>query len=197
MRFTRVMRPEPATTMASPEWRAAAGDRAGVAAEVEVGPVDPLHRQTERRCGAMVLDVDALEVGNSAGPSCQGVRGLADETLSPKRADIGMAATERKSSGSAKTLKASTMSSKRASLKSTRSILLTASTTWRMPSSETISECRRVCGNSPLRASTSRMARSALEAPVAMLRVYCSCPGVSATMNERFRWRNSDRRRRW
>ena len=25
----------------------------------------------------------------------------------------------------------------------------------------------------------------AVEAPVAMLRVYCSCPGVSATMNER------------
>ena len=29
-------------------------------------------------------------------------------------------------------------------------------------------------------------AKSAKEAPTAMFRVYCSCPGVSATMNERF-----------
>ena len=31
----------------------------------------------------------------------------------------------------------------------------------------------RVCSNSPLRASTSSTASSALDAPVAMLRVYC------------------------
>ena len=66
--------------------------------------------------------------------------------------------------------------------KPTRSSLLTASTTWRMPSSEQISEWRRVCTTTPLRASTSSSARSAVEAPVAMLRVYCSWPGVSATM---------------
>jgi hypothetical protein len=29
-------------------------------------------------------------------------------------------------------------------------------------------------------------ATSARDAPVAMLRVYCSCPGVSATMDLRF-----------
>ena len=46
---------------------------------------------------------------------------------------------------------------------------------------------RRVCVSRPLRASTSMTARSAFEAPVAMLRVYCSWPGVSATMNERRR----------
>ncbi len=40
--------------------------------------------------------------------------------------------------------------------------------------------------STPWRASTSTMARSAVEAPVAMLRVYCSWPGVSATMNLRF-----------
>ena len=34
-------------------------------------------------------------------------------------------------------------------------------------------------------ASISMMARSAVEAPVAMLRVYCSWPGVSAMMNLR------------
>ena len=34
-------------------------------------------------------------------------------------------------------------------------------------------------------ASISTTATSAVEAPVAMLRVYCSCPGVSAMMNFR------------
>ena len=37
----------------------------------------------------------------------------------------------------------------------------------------------------PCVASTSTMARSALDAPVAMLRVYCSWPGVSARMKRR------------
>ena len=37
----------------------------------------------------------------------------------------------------------------------------------------------------PLRASTRITARSAVEAPVTMLRVYWMCPGVSAMMNVR------------
>ena len=44
---------------------------------------------------------------------------------------------------------------------------------------------RRVWLQHALRASTRTTARSAVEAPVAMLRVYCSWPGVSATMNLR------------
>ena len=35
------------------------------------------------------------------------------------------------------------------------------------------------------RASTSTTARSAVDAPVAMLRVYCAWPGLSPMMNER------------
>ena len=35
-------------------------------------------------------------------------------------------------------------------------------------------------------ASTSSNARSAVEAPVTMLRVYCACPGQSARMKRRF-----------
>ncbi len=66
-----------------------------------------------------------------------------------------------------------------------RSILLIASTTLRMPISETRKLCRRVCVSTPRRASTSTTATSAVEAPVTMLRVYCSWPGVSATMNLR------------
>ena len=42
--------------------------------------------------------------------------------------------------------------------------------------------CRRVWGRMPLRASMSTMARSTVEAPVTMLRVYCSWPGASARM---------------
>ena len=43
-----------------------------------------------------------------------------------------------------------------------------------------------VCSTMPLRASTRMMARSAVEAPVTMLRVYWMWPGVSAMMNLRF-----------
>ena len=42
---------------------------------------------------------------------------------------------------------------------------------------------RRVCVSTPFRASIRMTARSAVDAPVTMLRVYCSWPGVSATMN--------------
>src|SRR6202020_1220747 len=41
---------------------AAAGNRSGEAAEVEMGPVDPLHRQTEGRAAAVLLDLDGFEL---------------------------------------------------------------------------------------------------------------------------------------
>ena len=63
--------------------------------------------------------------------------------------------------------------------------MFTATTTWRMPSSEQMKLWRLVWVSTPLRASIRMIARSQLDAPVAMLRVYCSWPGVSATMNER------------
>jgi hypothetical protein len=65
------------------------------------------------------------------------------------------------------------------------SILLMATITCLIPSSETIKLCRFVCTKTPWRASIRMMARSAVDAPVAMFRVYCSCPGVSAMMNFR------------
>src|SRR5208337_5670653 len=40
----------------------AARERAGHAAEVEVRTIDPLHRKSERRGTAVVLDLDALEI---------------------------------------------------------------------------------------------------------------------------------------
>ncbi len=54
-----------------------------------------------------------------------------------------------------------------------------------MPSSEAMKAWRRVCGSTPFEASSRMTASSQPEAPVAMLRVYCSWPGVSAMMNLR------------
>ena len=53
----------------------------------------------------------------------------------------------------------------------TRSILFTHATRCRMPSSAARYACRRDCSSRPLRASTSTSARSAVDAPVTMLRV--------------------------
>src|SRR6185312_10575629 len=119
------------------------------------------------------------------GPSYQGVRLLERATLSPSRAEIGTVSSERRLQGVANVSKARSISRKRRCEKSTRSILLTASTTSRMPSRWTIAAWRRVCSTSPLRASTSSTARSTLDAPVAMLRVNCWWPGVSATTKAR------------
>ncbi|MOA53186.1 hypothetical protein D3C78_1766100 [compost metagenome] len=84
---------------------------------------------------------------------------------------------------------ASRMRSNTARSQSTRSILFTATTMWRMPSSRAIVLCRLVCGSSlPSAARVASMsitATSAVDAPVTMLRVYCSWPGASAMMNLR------------
>ena len=45
--------------------------------------------------------------------------------------------------------------------------------------------CRRVCSLMPAMASTTTRARSAFEAPVAMLAVYWTWPGQSAMTNLR------------
>ena len=105
--------------------------------------------------------------------------------LSPSSALTGMKYKSGIWSCEAKLVKSAQIRSKTSSLKSTRSILLTATTTWWMPSSDAMNAWRRDCGRTPLRASISTMARFAVEAPVAMLRVYCSWPGVSAMMNFR------------
>ena len=54
-----------------------------------------------------------------------------------------------------------------------------------MPSSDARNAWRRDCSRTPLRASMRIRARSAVDAPVTMLRVYWMCPGVSAMMNFR------------
>jgi hypothetical protein len=46
----------------------AAGHRAGKAAEVGVGPVDPLHGHAERLGAAVFLDIHAFEIGEQMRP---------------------------------------------------------------------------------------------------------------------------------
>ena len=185
IRATELGRPDAATTMRSPT---ATRPEATVPVKPRKSPFGRLTHCTGKRSGAPSASrpvSTASRWASRAGPPYQGVRALRLATLSPSRADIGIATTEWKASGAAKLAKAASISRKRASEKSTRSILFTASTTWRMPSRETMAAWRRVCSSRPLRASTSSTASSALEAPVAMLRVYWRWPGVSATTKAR------------
>ena len=55
--------------------------------------------------------------------------------------------------------------------------MLTHSTRCFTCSSDAITAWRRDCSSTPLRASMSTSARSAVDAPVTMLRVYCTWPG--------------------
>ena len=121
----------------------------------------------------------------SDGPSYQSMFSERLTTLSPWSAEIGMISRSGIDSLVAKEVNSWWILSKTFSSKSTRSILLTASTRCGTRSSERITAWRRDCSVRPCRASTSTRPRSAVEAPVTMLRVYCTWPGVSAMMNLR------------
>src|SRR6185437_13816447 len=182
---TRVIRPEPATTSGSPTLTF---PDTTVPEKPRNAASGRFTHCTGKRSGAVSsapLTSIVSRWASSEGPSYQCVRLLERATLSPSRAEIGTASSERRLQGLANASKAPSISRKRRCEKSTRSILLTASTTSRMPSRWTIAAWRRVCSTSPLRASTSSTARSTLEAPVAMLRVNCRWPGVSATTKAR------------
>ena len=101
------------------------------------------------------------------------------------RAQIGIGTINWKPSGRAAAMNSSAIRCQIVREKPTESILLIARTACRMPSAATMKACRLVCGSTPPRASIRMMARSAVDAPVAMLRVYCSWPGVSAMMKLR------------
>ena len=45
-----------------------------------------------------------------------------------------------------------------------------------MPNNEAVTAWRRDCSTTPLRASIMMSTASAVDAPVTMLRVYCTCP---------------------
>ena len=120
-------------------------------------------------------------------PSHQAIRSDGSTTLSPWSAAIGIAISSRTPSWSDSSRSSASISRKRSSSKSTRSILLTAKTMCGMPSVAEMNVCRRVCSITPLRASRRTTATSAVEAPVTMLRVYWTWPGASASWKRRVR----------
>ena len=182
MRLTRAERPEGKRRDAVAHADAARRDLSGVSAELTVGRSTSC---TGKRKGSDVRSRVTSTVSRKSSrlwPVNQGVRSLLTMTLSPCSALRGMAwhrASPRICSNS------SLIPSNTSRLKSTRSILLTARTKSLMPSRRAMRACRRDWTRTPCCASTSRIATSAVEAPVAMLRVYCSWPGVSARMNLR------------
>ena len=105
--------------------------------------------------------------------------------LSPSRAQTGKNDRSAISRRVAKARNSSRMASYTPWSQSTRSILFTHTATWGTRNRVARNACRRDCSNSPFRASTSTNATSAVEAPVTMLRVYCTAPGESARMNLR------------
>ncbi len=122
---------------------------------------------------------------SSVGPSYHGIDDEGSTTLSPARADTGIAVTSAMSRAAASSANSALMASKRAPSWPTRSILLTATTTWGTRSSDINTVCRRVCSTTPWRASTSTIATSAVDAPVMALRVYWAWPGQSAMTKSR------------
>src|SRR5579884_2399262 len=119
---------------------------------------------------------------SSSGPSYQGMLVEGSTTLSPCSAEIGI--THR--SGSPSSVSSAAISWNRSCDQSTRSILLTATTACGTRRIERMYVCRRVCSTTPWRASTSTIPRSAVDAPVTMLRVYWTWPGASASWKRRF-----------
>jgi len=180
--FTRVGTPEGSTRTASPGRTLPSAIRPQKPRKSGLGRLTHgTGRRKECRFGASATST-ASRSSIRLGPAYHGVRGLRCSTLSPSRADSGIGCTLANPSPAANARYSVTMASNTAASNPTASILLTASTTCRMPIIATMRLWRRVCVSTPLRASIRMIARSAVDAPVAMLRVYCSCPGVSATM---------------
>ena len=89
--LTWELRPEVATTTGSPTLIWPGDDRAGIAAEIEIGPVDPLHRKAERLClASRSRHRRSPAACSSVGPRYHGVLGDGSVTLSPNRAEIGI-----------------------------------------------------------------------------------------------------------
>ena len=167
----------------------AAGDRARVAAVVVVLVAHRadhvLHGEAAVDQVAVGRDVDLFEQVQERGALVpRHVRGPGDDVVAVERRDRH----EREVAGlerAAKSWNSDLIDSNTSWLKSTRSILLTQSTMCGTRSIVVRMAWRRLCSWMPLRASTRMSARSAVDAPVTMLRVYCTCPGVSAMMNFR------------
>ena len=176
-----------ASTIRSPTPDAARGDGAGVAAEIARSAQHELHRHAERRVdAARSRDRPLRDARAGSARRTRASRAERWTTLSPVSAATGMVTTCAKSKLPAMVAEVGfDLAVSAPPTSRPASILLTASTTFLMPTRSQIAAWRRVWRLTPWRASTSRMATSACEAPVAMLRVYCSCPGESMMMKRR------------
>ena len=122
---------------------------------------------------------------STVGPLYQGAASERSTTLSPWSAETGITEVEATPSRRESSPISRSTRVKASWSQSTRSILLAQTTNWSTPSSAAMQAWRRVCSFSPEVASTTTRARSAVEAPVAMFRVYCTWPGQSAITNLR------------
>ena len=150
--FSRA-RAEPATT-SSP---GAIEPEMTVPAKPRKSPFGRLTHCTWKRNGRSLVSFEistALRCPRRLGPSNHVIRADGSVTLSPNRAESGIACTDTPRNSAAKAKKPFAISSKRARSNPTRSILLTASTMWWMPSNEQVKACLLVCGTTPFRAST-------------------------------------------
>ena len=119
------------------------------------------------------------------GPAYHGVASEVSTTLSPRSAETGMVCRSSTPSSSASACRSRSSASKASWASGTRSILLTATIRCGTPSSAATARWRRVCSTIPWVTSTSTISASAVDAPVTVLRVYCTWPGQSARMKLR------------
>ena len=140
MRAT-VERPGPT---AAPRPRSPGRDRplaidAGEAAEIRVRPVDPLHRHAERPPRASARPRPSRDARAASGPRYQGVCAAGRDDVVAAAAPRAGSPTTSRSRARPRSAGYSARSRRNARCdQPTRSILLTASTTWRMPSIETM-----------------------------------------------------------
>ena len=141
---------------------------------------------TESRCSSRV------------GPRYQGIRADRAVTLSPNRADSGIAATEASPRSAAKAENRVAISSKQRSLETDEIHLVDGEHD--MPDAEQRADEGVPPGLRQARPCAHRPASPRdrqVEAPVAMLRVYCSWPGrVGDDEGARSAWRKTGRRHR-
>ncbi len=154
MDFTRLVRPEGSTVTGSPRRTT---PEASVPAKARKSRLGRMTYCTGNRRSVRLMSRAMGTVSrcsSSAGPSYHGVRRLRLTTLSPSSALMGMYVMSPASGISvgncaAKARNSSQMALKTSSRNSIRSILLTATTRWGMPSSAARKAWRRDCGSTP------------------------------------------------
>ena len=112
MRVTVLVRPDLATATASPGLIAAAGDGAGEAAEIQIGPVDPLHRHAERLVGQRGIDIDGFQMRQQRRARVPGrLVALVDDIVAEAGRDRDRRPGWRSPAAARKLVKSATMSS--------------------------------------------------------------------------------------